>query len=451
MKLAIIGGGGVRTPLLVRGILKRLPQLPIRQVSLFDVDQERLELIGSVVQELVAEAGRGPALEFTTNPDLAMSGADFVLCSIRVGNEEARVADERIPLKYQVLGQETTGPGGFAMALRTIPVVADYAQRVAQLAPGAWFINFTNPAGLVAQAMAMRGLPRFIGICDGPGALYRSVAHHLGTSSHELRFNYFGLNHLGWVKAVEHQGKDVLGELIDQAEALVKQEGLKMFPPDLLRSLSLLPNEYLYYFYFRREAVANILQAGRTRGEQVAELSRHLFTSLRQAKRNPEPGAALRIYQNYIGTRHGSYMKAETGQRIAPTPPPESEEGSGYDEVALGVVQAISRDQGRIMTLNVPNQGAMRELSSDDVVEVPCVVDRNGPTPLAVGDVPRAPLGLIQQVKAFERLTAQAALEGSYRSALAGLAAHPLVPSYSIAKSILNDYLQAHHRWIPWS
>jgi len=441
VKITILGGAGVRTPLLVQALVARQPRLELRELALMDTDGERLGLIGGITAPLEARAGF--AVTRTTDARAALAGADFVLTTFRVGGMEARVVDERVPLAHGVLGQETTGPGGFAMAVRSIPVLLQYIERMRELCPAAWLINFANPAGMMAEAAArVAGWPRTVGICDAPSGMLRVIAAAAGLPAAALYLDYFGLNHLGWVRSVRCGGQDLLPRLL----ALLRQIGrLPGFPfdPGFVSALGMIPNEYLYYYYYARRAVERILAAGRTRGEQVLALNGQLFAALRQRAGDPEGMAAA--YAGYLRERGESYMAAESGP-AGPLPPQllAAAASGGYAEVALDLVEALAGGGDRIMVLNVPNRGAIPALDEADVVEVPVHVGAGLVQPLAVGAVPPHCLGLMLQVKAYERLTIAAAVEGSPALARQALALHPLVPGVDLADKIVAEYGERH-------
>ena len=452
MKLTIIGGGGVRTPLFIQALLKRAPALGLKTVALMDLQEEKLRLIGALCQELVRRAGDPVELQLTTDPRAALAGAGFVVTTIRVGNEAGRVLDERVALRHGVLGQETTGPGGFAMALRSIPAILGYADLMAELCPEAWLLNFTNPAGLVAQAIAVaRPNMRVAGICDTPNSMIREVAHALGEPAENLDIGFFGLNHLSWVTHARRDGKDLLPKLL-ASDALLGAMGDFPFDPALVRLIGMIPNEYLYYYYYRERAVANIIAAGSTRGEQVLALSRALLDNLRAAdpERHPERGMA--VFQQYILTRRSSYMAAETGGTIDRSAEIEQtlsqEGGEGYAGVALAVMAAVVAGGTHKLVLNVPNNGALPTLRDDDVIESICDVDAAGARPQQAGELPEPALRLVQQVKLYERLTVQAAARRSRDLAVQALMAHPLVGSYSLATVLVEEYLAAHSDFV---
>ena len=443
VKIAILGGGGVRTPLLVEALITRQEQLGLREVALMDIADERLELIGGITAPQEGQAGF--AVTRATDARAALTGADFVITTFRVGGMEARVVDERVPLAHGVLGQETTGPGGFAMAMRSIPVLLAYVQLMQEVCPHAWLINFANPAGMMAEvASRVAGWPRTVGICDAPSAIHHVVAVAAGAAPEQVYLDYFGLNHLGWVRAVRHNGQDLLPQLLAMLQQMGPLPGFP-FAPEFVAALGMIPNEYLFYYYHTRTAVEHILQAGRTRGEQILALNDQLFADLQRLRAENNPAGMMLAYRVYLGRRGGTYMAVETGLASESLPPAllEAAASGGYANVALDLIESLS-GRPRVMFLNVPNQGAIRAMDDADVVEVPVYVGRGIVQPLAVGGVPDHCLGLMQQVKAYERLTIAAAVDGSYELAWKALALHPLVPDAGVAKEILEEYRAAH-------
>jgi 6-phospho-beta-glucosidase len=443
MKIAILGAASVRAPLMLKAILKRQARLGLTDLALMDLDGDRLGLIGKLTASL--ETGAAFRITRTTDARAALAGADYVITTFRVGGMEARVVDERVPLRRGVLGQETTGPGGFAMALRSIPVLLDYVTQMRELCPAAWLVNFANPAGLLTEAVTrLAGWPRVVGICDAPSAMGRVAAALLGAQPDDVFLDYFGLNHLGWLRAVNYGGQDCLPQLI---QSLKKAGGLPGLPfaPDFIAGLGMIPNEYLFYYYATRQAVDNLLRAPQTRGEQLAEANRRLFEALRQLDAQANPEETLAVYEAYLSGREQTYMERETGtgHDLAQADPRLAQAVSsddGYAGVALNVIEALAGKAPRQMILNVPNAGAIPALPDDAVVEIPAWVSRQTVRPMAVQPLPLHCLGLMQQVKAYERLTLDAAREGSYSAAVMALALHPLVPDYATAKAMVDDY-----------
>ena len=424
MKLAIIGGGGFRVPLVYGALLKRRP---FDEIVLHDVDPERLDRIAQVLDGQAAEHGERLPFRTTTDLDDALEGADFVFLAIRVGGLEGRTVDEGVPLGHGVLGQETIGAGGICFALRTIPVAVEVAER----APGAWIINFTNPAGMVTEALQQVVGDRAVGICDTPSGLCRRIATALSRSTEELRFDYFGLNHLGWLKGVHDESGDRLPELLADDRALEQLEEGRVFGAEWLRSLGMIPNEYLSYFYFASETVAALGQ--RPRGAYLLEQQAGFY-----AASGETPEQALARWRAAKDERDRTYM-AEARNGHEGHSHAEDEPG-GYEAEALAVVEAIASGAGAVRILNVANRSALPFLDEHAVVEVPCVVGASGIRPIAVGPVPDHARALVETVKAVERTTIEAALTGSTALAVKALALHPLVPSVTAARAIFAGY-----------
>jgi 6-phospho-beta-glucosidase len=452
MKMTLLGSG-VRTPYVLHGLANQ-KGLGLDEVVLHDVDRNRLEIMSALGDHLCR--GWGATFTVRGEPDAraALADAGVVFSAIRVGQERARALDEQIPLKYGVLGQETTGPGGFAMALRTIPVVLGYARLIEEVAPDALVVNFTNPVGIVVQALSDHSSIRVVGVCDGPIEMQRSVARFLGLPFDRVLAEYGGLNHCGWIRRVLVAGRDVLPEVIDRFEDLQRADGSwQLFDPELVRTIGMLPMEYLYFYYSRQQAVENIVHSGGSRGEQVEMLNAGLWPELRQLVDASDLDAAREAWQRAMARRDQTYFARERGGEVplddeedaeADEPQDDPFEGDGYEGLAIGVMSAtVSRTRADLI-LNVRNRGAIADLEESDVVEVSCVVDEHGAHPLAQGVLPEAARALIEPVKAYERLTVRAAVEGSYELALKALLVHPLVGSYEVARSILDDYLAAH-------
>ncbi|MCX8062450.1 MAG: hypothetical protein N3D16_07700, partial [Anaerolineales bacterium] len=430
IKLAILGAAGLRTPLIVQAILLRQARLGLSELALMDIDAERLDLIAALTAPL--EAANPPRFHIhrTTDLDVALQGADYVITTFRIGGMPARAIDERVPLNHGVLGQETTGPGGFAMGLRTIPVLLAVAEKMKALCPQAWIINFANPAGMLAEALVqVSGWQRSVGICDAPHTMRRALAALLNAPPDHVFLDYFGLNHLGWIRRVIYQGEDHLPRFLEWIRQLDRVPGLP-FSPILITALGMIPNEYLYYYYHTQQAVQNILQAGISRGEQLAVWNESLFAELSALRAQEDYKGMQHAYQEYLKKRGQTYMVSESGQahnlEQIDAALAESLSSEGYAGVALDLIECLSGGAARQMILNLPNQGAVRGMEDTDVVEIAAFVSGGVIQPLSVGNIPQHCLGLMQQVKAYERLTIAAAVEGSYAKALTALTLHPL-------------------------
>ncbi len=438
MQLTIVGGGGFRTPLVYGALLG--PSSGVTQVVLHDVDEARLRAVSAVLAQTGAgrdggAASQAPTVRLTTDLDRALEGADFVFSAVRVGGLAARVADERVALDLGVLGQETTGPGGISFGLRTVPVARRIAERVRVVAPDAWVINFTNPAGMITEAMQSVFGDRVVGICDTPITMAKRAALLLGIPAGEpLEPDYVGLNHLGWLRGLRHHGVDVLPRLLADDGLLAATEEGQLFGLDWLRTLGALPNEYLYYTYFTREAVEAIRAGGPTRGEFLRDQQDRFYATVAA-----DPSRAGELWRATRREREDTYMAAEHAGS-----PRGGETGvadvGGYEGVALALMHAISRDERASMILNVRNGSTVPGLPPDAVVEVPVAVDRDGPSPWPISPPDLHQLGLMAQVKAVERLTIEAAVTGSAAAAEKAFALHPLVDSVTTARRLLRGY-----------
>ncbi|MET8569342.1 6-phospho-beta-glucosidase [Streptomyces sp. NPDC004783] len=438
MRLTILGGGGFRVPLVYGALLADRGEGRVTRVVLHDLDADRLSAVTRVLAEQAAGVAGAPEVTATTDLDEALRGADFVFSAIRVGGLQGRADDERVALAEGVLGQETVGAGGIAYGLRTVPVAADIARRVARLAPDAWVINFTNPAGLVTEAMARHLGDRVIGICDSPVGLGRRIARVLGADPREAWIDYVGLNHLGWVRGLRVAGRDELPRLLADPALLGSFEEGRLFGADWLRSLGAIPNEYLHYYYFNREAVRAYREAERTRGAFLRDQQARFYEEARR------PGAcALAAWERTRAEREATYMSenreaAGAGEREA------DDLSGGYEKVALALMRAVARNERTVLILNVRNRGTLSVLDHEAVIEVPCVVDASGAHPVAVDPLPGHATGLVCAVKAVEREVLAAAGTGSRAAAVKAFALHPLVDSVNTAHRLLDGYRAVH-------
>ncbi|GIV01115.1 MAG: 6-phospho-beta-glucosidase [Actinomycetota bacterium] len=450
MRMTLLGTG-VRTPFVLHGLAERQAELGLTEVVLHDVDAERLRIMRALGEHLCRGWGAAFAVRAEEDPGEAIAGSRFVFSAIRVGQEAARETDERIALAHGVLGQETTGPGGFAMALRTIPAMLRYAELIREAAPEAILVNFTNPVGIVVQALCDHTDVRVVGVCDGPIEMKRSVAELLGVPPDEVHADYAGLNHAGWIHRVLVEGRDRLPEVLERYEELQRLDASwRLFSPGLVREIGMLPMEYLYFYYSREQALRNILSSGGSRGEQVARLNAALWPELARLVAAGDLAGAQAAWERAIATRHETYFARERGEpvpeEIRPERPPAGEmfEGDGYEGLATAVMVSAVQRRRMPLIVNTRNRGAIGDLREDDVVEVTCMVDHHGAHPIAQGHLPAHALELVEPLKAYERLTVEAAVEGSYAKALEALSVHPLVASRELARDLLEDYLEAH-------
>jgi 6-phospho-beta-glucosidase len=416
LNVCVIGGGSTYTPELIEGFADRESGLPVGRLTLMDIDPARLEVVGGLAQRMLEAAESDIELRLATDRSEALAEADYVLTQIRVGGMSARIRDERIPLKYGVVGQETTGPGGFAKALRTIPVMLDVAADMRRVAPSARLINFTNPSGLITQAIWTYTDVKTIGLCNSPVGAQSAIAELLSVDPARIRLDWVGLNHLSWVRGVHLDGRDVIDDVIEKA---IAGDLLPPFSPELLRALRMLPNDYLDYYYNTDRVVREQQAAEKTRGEIVLEVERDL----------------LRMYEDPTLT----------------TKPEELEQrgGAHYSGAAVGLIRALESDVGETQIVDTPNRGAISGLPDDAVIEIPCVIDRRGVQPIPGAPLPASIRGLVQSVKAYEELAIVAGAEGDERSAILALTVHPLIPSFDVAKRLWEEIKQANAAQLP--
>ncbi|MFV0132660.1 6-phospho-beta-glucosidase [Streptomyces sp. HMX87] len=438
MRLTILGGGGFRVPLVYGALLADRAEGRVRQVVLHDLDPGRLTAVTRVLAEQAAGVPDAPEVTATTDLDEALRGADFVFSAIRVGGLQGRADDERVALAEGVLGQETVGAGGIAYGLRTVPVAVDIARRVARLAPDAWVINFTNPAGLVTEAMSRHLGDRVIGICDSPAGLGRRIARVLGADPARAWIDYVGLNHLGWVRGLRVNGRDELPRLLADQALLGSFEEGRLFGAEWLRSLGAIPNEYLHYYYFNRETVQAYQEARRTRGAFLRDQQSAFY----ERARDPEV-PALELWNRTRAEREATYM-AENREAAGAGEREAEDLSGGYEKVALALMRAVARNERTTLILNVRNRGTLSVLDADAVVEVPCLVDATGAHPVAVDPLPGHATGLVCAVKAVEREVLAAAGTGSRAAAVKAFALHPLVDSVTAARRLVDGYTAVH-------
>jgi 6-phospho-beta-glucosidase len=447
MKLTIIGGGSVRTPRLIPALVRRAARLDLDELWLMDDDAEKLELIGGLCRTLAA--GAPFKIVLTTDARQALRDANHVITSIRPGLEAGRAADERICFDHGVLGQETTGAAGFAMAMRSVPAILDYARLVAEIgAPGAWIYNFTNPAGLVVQVLHDAGIERAVGICDSANGAQHAVSRFLGVEMQRVHHKVYGLNHLSWTRSVridadEHGegGEEVFPALLNDPR-FINATHMTIFAPGLRAWQNAFLNEYLHYYYHRDEALAALLKKPETRGEETQRLTQALLKQLRELRDDPQ--ASLEAYHAIMAQRSMSYMAHARGGADQPTAAALGEDEEGYAAVALGCIEAIQWGDRHYTGLNIPNRGAIEGMADDDVVEVGCWIDADGVRPVHISAIPAHQLRLMQMVKLYERTAAQAILTRCRALAVEALTVHPLIGSYPLAEKLVDAFLRTH-------
>ncbi len=446
-KIALIGGGGVRTPLLVYGIQESAHILRAGELALYDPDSDRVNIMAELGRALVAREGGSLRICVAASPEDAIDGASFVLSSIRVGGINSRALDESTAVAHGYPGQETTGPAGVAMALRTIPVALEYARIVEKLSPAAWLINFTNPAGLVTQAMTQSTNARVVGICDTPDELFHRIATALNASTERVRCDYLGLNHLGWVRRVRLDGQDVTPALLADDRALAQLYSGSLFDHQLLRCLKLIPTEYLYFYYSPSRCLSNQRAVGTSRGEEVARLNESLLSELGKQIRSGNMTEALAIYTGYLNQRSNSYMKLEADRGSVFDDNTSLDQdpfrsATGYHRIAINVMKGLSGSEPKRIVLNVPNRGAIVDIKEQDIVEVPCTVSCDSIQPEACGSLPEDVRGLVLAVKAYERAVIEAAISGSAVMARKAMLLYPPIGEWEPSKVLIDDMIE---------
>ncbi|BBE23585.1 6-phospho-beta-glucosidase [Arthrobacter sp. MN05-02] len=437
-RLVIVGGGGFRVPLVYRALLDGPFAGLVTDVVLLDALPERARAVARVLGALPRPAGRpAPSVRVESRLEDALPGADIVFAAVRSGGSEGRILDERVALAAGLLGQETVGAGGISYALRSIPDMMRVAALMRAHAPDAWLINFTNPAGMVTEAVSAVLGSRVVGICDSASGLVARAARAAGVDLHGslAGVDYVGLNHLGWLRGLTADGTDRLPALLADPARLARFEEGRLFGPDLLRALGALPNEYLFYYYFHREALGSIRAADRTRGEILRDQQLELYPRLLAAA---DP---LAVWEDARRERESGYLAEARGEDEQRDEADLA--GGGYERVALQVMRALLTGRRAELILNVRNASTFPGLPPDAVVEVPSVVDSSGARPLAAAPLTLHQLGLMADVKAVEQHTVRAAVHGDRDSALRALAGHPLVDSFHAAARVLAGYEEA--------
>lgn len=446
MKIAVIGGAGVRTVIFINGLLRRYKKLNIDEVSLFDINKEKLDIIGKLCMYVVEREKKDLRITLCDICEEAVAGTDYIVTTLRVGGDHSRVQDERAALNAGVIGQETTGAGGFSMAARTIPVLLDYCRIFQKYAPDAWIFNFSNPSGLVTQALTQAGYDKVIGICDAPSATKFRMAERLGVEEDELYVEFFGINHLSWISSVKKKGKEILSELVNDEIFLDSMQEFKTMDPEAIRSSKMLPNEYLYYYYHREKALEHILNSENTRGEAIEKINQQMMKELSGMDINADPEEALQTFLYYMQVRENSYMSVESGVSARPLlekgklPVPE---GMGYAGVMLDCIEGMQSEEGKYLVLCIKNQGSLNFLDNDDIVEVTCRVSSRGIEPVEFGKIPLYCENLIRTVKSYEKCSIEAIVTNDREKAVWALAMNPLVNSWSVARKLEEEFYNA--------
>ena len=444
MKLTVIGGGGVRSMFLAKSIAQKSLSLKIDNVVFMDNDIKKLNIYGKMAQKTAKLINPDLSFSLTADPVEAVTDADYVITTIRVGADEMRVKDERIALDMGLLGQETTGAAGFSFAMRSVEALAEYCELIKKHAKkGCKVFNFTNPAGVVSQTLRDMGYNFTYGICDAPSGMLRTFEKLYGAKEGSAKGEVYGLNHLSYFTSVRIDGREMLNEIINNDEAYEKTD-LRYFEKSLLLDRGSILNEYLYYFYYREEAIKNILRAPQTRGEQIAEINKNMTAELEKIDIDRDFDKAFKIFEHWYGLRESNYMASETGiKRSEPWKFNiyEKDDG-GYAGVALKFIETEISGKEDSMILCVPNNGAIGGLLNTDIVEITCDIKDGEAIPHKFSNVDEQSLELIRRVKNYERLSSKAIRTKSRAKAIQALTLHPLVNSYSLAVKLTDSYIE---------
>lgn len=416
MKLTVIGAGSSYTPEFINGLIEHHPALPFAEVCLMDIDEQRLEVLFGFTQRMLTHAGLDISITSTTDRKEALRDATFVNCMIRVGGMDARLLDETIPLRHGVVGQETTGPGGMMKALRSIPVILDLANEMAEICPQAWLVNYTNPSGIIAEALGKHSQVRFVGLCNGPKIWIEQILRLMDVGPDRANIDWIGLNHLSFATRVWVDGKDAT----EQAVKAVADHW--SIDAEWLGTLGVIPASYLRYYYHHDAVVEEARQPNfLTRAERVKQIEAEL----------------LRQYADPALTQKPELLDQRGGE--------------GYAALAFAVMRAIHSNSGERHITQAINRGAVDGIPDDASVEVPCSVDQLGVHPIRMGEIPLPVRGLVQAVKAHESLTVEAAVKRSPRIAMQALMAHPLTPGWEVAKPLFDELMAANKPWLEWA
>jgi 6-phospho-beta-glucosidase len=418
-KLTYIGGGSTYTPEFVDGFIQHEADVELEEIALFDIHEERLKVVGGMVQRMLHHAELETRVSLSLKRPEAIEGAEFIVSAIRVGGMDARIRDEKIPLRHDVIGQETSGPGGTLKAWRTIPVTLEIAKDAARYAPGSWYLNFTNPSGIITEALLKHTDLKVVGLCNNPINRQAALAGIFGVDAHEVFLEWVGLNHVNWTRGVYVRGKDVLSDLLAMMDELASHPEFAQHDPELVRTLGVLPGGYLQYYYNHPQKLAEAKAAPRSRGEVVREVEQELL-------------------QKY----------ADPNQVVKP-PELSLRGGALYSEAAMRVMLSLLFDRRDVQIVVTRNGGSLPDLPADASVEVPCVVGAHGVTPLHMGPLPETIRPLCIQAKAWESATVQAGVSGSRRDALLAMMVNPLVPSFDTASALVDEMLEANREYLP--
>lgn len=450
MKLTVLGGGGVRSAFLAKSLAWNAHRIGLKEVIFLDNSAENLQVFGEIARYVFNTLRPDIRFTLTSDPVEALKDANYIITTLRVGGDESRIRDERIALAHNTLGQETTGAGGFAMAMRSIPAILQYCRLIEEhAAPDAILFNFTNPSGLVTEAIIKSGFKRRVyGICDAPSELIRELPSILHCDEQDLKVECYGLNHFSWFTHFTVKGEDVTERLVKLPE-LYEHTAMQYFSPELVEQCdNQLLNEYLYYYYYREVALKAIQDAPETRGEQIARINHDMRKELATLDVKKDPGAAFDVWMKHYLRRENSYMQSESKQEKFNTREPltlqqfiEEPDSGGYAGVALDILDAVNSSTTKRIVVSMSNNGTLEFLKPDDVIEISCDLSKDGLQPVKPHHVPDAQKNMLSCVKEYERLAVAAILNRDRNLAVRALMAHPLVGSWSLATTLVNAYL----------
>lgn len=456
MKLCVIGGGGARSVFLTKSLVKSAKEINVDHIVLMDNNEKKLMKYGVLAKEVAKRLDASIRLELTIDAKEALSDADYIITTLRVGGDEARMFDEQCCLGLGVLGQETTGAGGFAMAIRSVPSLIEYCKIAKEMAKdGHLIFNFTNPSGIITQALRSIGFHNVYGICDAPSGFIKQLEELLCVNRDDLQIECYGLNHLSWFRKASVHGRQVQEELLNNPQLYQKTE-MRLFDYEMCRiNENCMLNEYLHFYYNRESSLQRIRQSECPRGEMIYYINKELEEELENVDVEQEFEKAFSLYMNSYGKRENAYFAVESGESRpntwrSPTIDEfiqEPDEG-GYAAVALKFIKAITSGEKTQMILSVPNEGAIEGLEADDVVEITCIIDKEGAHPISVGAIDEFQLMQIKRIKYFERCSILAILKGDRDAAVKGLYMHPLVNDLQIARSLVNVFFEKYAKYI---
>ncbi|MDV4151377.1 6-phospho-beta-glucosidase [Clostridium sp. AL.422] len=455
MKLTVLGGGGVRAPFLSKSLAKSAKELGITEIVFMDNDEKKLSMYGNLAMKISKAIDEDIDFKITLDPIEAVKNADYIITTLRVGQDDGRCYDEELAQKYGVLGQETTGVGGFAMALRSIPVLIEYCNLIKLHSnENSIIFNFTNPSGLVTQALRNEGFDNVYGICDGPSAFIRQLSNLFTSKGEYLDITCYGLNHLSYFRNPKINGVSVK-DLMFNDEKIYTDTELRLFDKSLIDILDYeMPNEYLYFFYYNDKVIRSIAKTGKTRGDLIRDINIRMTENINKV--DPDNiNEVFRIYATHLLEREMSYFSIESGtvrteKLVVPSFDEfiKSEDDGGYSSIALNFIKAYTGKENVSMTLILPNNGAISKLQNDDTIEITCDITKGKIVPRKIEDIPEVQLQLISTIKNFERFTVESIKEKNKSKAIKALMIHPLINSYNIASKIVDELLNIYSCYV---